>query len=284
MPTNPAEQQLASGLYVVATPIGNLADLSPRAAYVLANAVIIAAEDTRTSGHLVRHAGATGRLLSLTEHNVLQRRPELLAAAAAGIVALVSDAGTPAISDPGARLVEAAHASGVSVFAVAGPAALAAALSVSGFDGSDAHFLGFLPKTRAARRTRLQAAASAAATLIFFESPGRISAALEDVAAALADPEVCVCRELSKLHEESVRGRASALALRFRESRGEFTVVVRTPPVAAAALEASAVRAYMAEMQRAGARRSPAAAEASRRYGVTRDLAYGFWEESARES
>ena len=284
MTSNPSEQRLKPGLYVVATPIGNLADLSPRAAFVLAAAVLIAAEDTRTSGPLVKRAGGTGRLVSLTEHNVEARAAGLIAAAREGVVALVSDAGTPAVSDPGARLVEAAHAGDVAVFAVAGPSALAAAVSVSGFDGSDVHFLGFLPRTRAERRARLSEASRVASTLVFFESPGRVAATLEDVATALGDPEVCVCRELTKLHEETVRGRASTMTERFREGRGEFTVVVRSPAAAQEDVDESQVRDYMAGMQRAGARRSGAAAEAARRFGVGREVAYALWDGAAAES
>ena len=196
----------------MATPIGNLADLSPRAANLFAAALLVAAEDTRVSGKLVRGAGGAARLLSLNEHNVGERTPAILEAARVGPVALVSDAGTPGVSDPGARLVEAAHLAGIPVVAVPGPSALAAAVSVSGFDGSDVHFLGFLPHARGERKGRLLAAASTAATLVFFESPNRLAATLLDLTEVLADPEVVVCRELTKVHEEAVRGRASGLA------------------------------------------------------------------------
>lgn len=268
----------APGLYVVATPIGNLGDLSQRALELLGGADLIAAEDTRVSGKLLKIAGGTGRMVSLTEHNVGQRTPELLAAARVGVVALVSDAGTPVVADPGARLVDAAHAAGVPVVAIPGPSALAAALSVSGFEGSDVHFLGFLPRGAGQRTTLLAAAAETASVLIFFESPNRLPAVLGELAAALGDPEVAVCRELTKVHEEVVRGRASALAVRFAGTRGECTVVVRIDPKANA--DAAEVRTYMAEMQRAGARRAGAAAEAARRFTVGRDAAYAMWDES----
>ncbi|MEO9255236.1 MAG: SAM-dependent methyltransferase, partial [Tepidiformaceae bacterium] len=153
------------GLYVVATPIGNLGDISPRALQVLGTATLIAAEDTRTSAKLVHMANGTGRLVSLTEHNVNARIPELLAKASEGVVALVSDAGTPVIADPGARLVDAAHDADMTVVAIPGPSALAAAVSVSGFSGEDVHFLGFLPKPKAERKTRLLKAAVNAAVL-----------------------------------------------------------------------------------------------------------------------
>jgi 16S rRNA (cytidine1402-2'-O)-methyltransferase len=217
--------------------------------------------------------------VSLTEHNVDQRVPSLLEAAAEGIVALLSDAGTPAIADPGARLVEAAHASGVAVFAIPGPSALAAAVSVSGFDGSDVHFLGFLPKKRGERLARLAKAAAASRTLVFFEAPGRLSGALNDLREALNDPEVVVCRELTKRHEEVVRGRASDLAPRFVGALGECTVVVRSPGHEAG--NDDEIAAYLAEMQRAGARQSAAAAEAARRFGCTRQRAYALWPQTA---
>lgn len=266
------------GLYVVATPIGNLGDFSERARAVLRASAVVAAEDTRTSKKLLDLAGSHARMLSLTEHNVEARIPEILARAREEVVALVSDAGTPAVADPGARLVEAAHAAGVPVVAVPGPSALAAALSAAGFDGSDVHFLGFLPKGAGERAERLRSAAAGAATLVFFESPARLPRTLNELADWLDDPEAVVCRELTKVHEEVVRGRASALAARFAGTRGECTVVVRSPRATRAADEAE-VAAYMAEMQRAGARRSAAAAEASRRFGVSRDTAYAQWQE-----
>lgn len=274
-----AGQTWRAGLYAVATPIGNLADLSPRAAECLRRAAVVAAEDTRTAGLLLREAGSGARSVSLTEHNVGQRAPELVAAARDGIVALVSDAGTPVVADPGGRLVDAAHEAGVPVFAVAGPSALTAALSVSGFDGSDAHFLGFLPKGRAERRTRLTEAARTAATLVLFESPNRLAETLEDIAAALEDPPVAVSREITKLHEETVRGRASELARHFASARGEVTVAIDVREFGRGANDDAAVRAYMTEMQRAGARRSPAAAEAAKRFGVPRSVAYEAWDE-----
>ena len=269
------------GLYVVATPIGNLGDLSPRAQSILREAAVVAAEDTRMSGTILRLAGSEARLVSLTEHNVEQRTPELLAAARDAAVALVSDAGTPVVADPGGRLVDAAHAAAISVFAIPGPSALAAAVSVSGFPGDDVYFLGFLPRPRGERLARLTSAALAAGVLVFFESPNRLSATLVELTTALGDPPVAVCRELTKVHEEVVRGTASELAARFVATRGECTVVVDTRGCGAKDAEVEAVAAYMAEMQRAGARRSLAAAEAARRFGVRREQAYGLWDESS---
>jgi 16S rRNA (cytidine1402-2'-O)-methyltransferase len=223
----------------------------------------------------VRRAGGAARLVSLTEHNVAERAPELLEAAKTACVALVSDAGTPIVSDPGARLVNAAHDAGIGVFAIPGPSALAAAVSVSGFAGDDVHFLGFLPRQQGERRRRLEATAATAAVLVYFESPGRLAASLTDVAETLADPRVAVCRELTKLHEEVVRGCASALATRFGATKGECTVVVEVR--ARQAADAGDVQRYMAEMHRAGARRAPAAAQAAQRFNLPRSVAYDAW-------
>ena len=155
---------------------------------------------------------------------------------------------------------------------------MAAALSVSGFEGSDAHFLGFLPRGAAERKTLLAKAARTAAVLVFFESPNRLAAVLAELASVLRNPEVAVCRELTKIHEEVVRGRAAELAERFIATRGECTVVVRVE--AEANDDLGVVRAYMAEMQRAGARRAGAAAEAAKRFTVGRDAAYAMWDEA----
>lgn len=262
------------GLYVVATPIGNLQDLSPRATETLRRAAVVAAEDTRTSGALVRSTGSQARLVSLTEHNVTQRTPELLAAARESVVAIISDAGTPAIADPGARLVAAAHQEGVPVFGVPGPSALATAVSVSGFDRMPVIFLGFLPRPKGDRVRALQAAAPGGGTVVFFESPGRLAATLAELADLFDDPGTVVCRELTKIHEEVVRGAASALAQRFENARGECTVVFEAPARDALA----GAEPLLAAMKRAGARQSAAAAEVARLTGLTREQCYKLWD------
>ena len=261
----------------MATPIGNLGDFSPRASEIIAQARVMAAEDTRVSGRLVKMAGASSRMVSLTEHNVMQRAPGLVVEALAGVVVLVSDAGTPGVADPGARLVEAMHAAGITVVAVPGPSALAAAVSVSGFDGSDVYFIGFPPRQRAARISRFMKAATVARTIVYFESPGRLSPSLRDLSEALGNPETVVCRELTKIHEEVVRGRASALAERFEGTLGECAVVVRSPELAQPTADEADLVDYMAEMRRAGAQRARAAGEASSRFGVARKDAYAAW-------
>ncbi|MCZ2111693.1 MAG: 16S rRNA (cytidine(1402)-2'-O)-methyltransferase [Dehalococcoidia bacterium] len=280
MPDMSPNTRFEPGLYVVATPIGNLGDLSPRACATLTEAQIVAAEDTRTSAVILRQAASTAPMVSLTEHNVAQRIPELLAAAREGVVALVSDAGTPVVADPGARLVDAAHEASIRVFTVPGPSALVAALSVSGFAGDDVHFLGFLPRPKGQRIERLQHAAGTASVLVFFESPNRLPATLGEVAECIGDPRVVVCRELTKLHEEVVRGRASELSAHFPRAKGEITVVVEVPSGQIEAVNDDDVLAYLGEMKRAEARRSPAAAEAARRFGIERTRAYQLWEQA----
>ncbi len=278
MPKDTADQPLRPGLYIVATPIGNLGDLSPRASHVLASASLVAAEDTRTSRKLPPLAGTSTPMVSLTEHNFEGRKRQLLYAARAGVVAVISDAGTPGIADPGSRLVAAALDEGITVVAVPGPSALAAALSVSGAGPGAVAFLGFLPRQVSKRLAMLEKLPLAGIeTAVFLESPGRVADSLRSVAEAFADPLVVVCRELTKLHEEVVRGRASELAQQFEDTRGEFTVVVHIPPAEHEEAGLAEVRAYMEEMQRAGAHRSGAAAEAVRRFGVARAVAYACW-------
>lgn len=266
-----------AGLYVVATPIGNLDELAPRAAEALRRASVVAAEDTRVTATLLRRAGSQAPTLSLTEHNVMSRAPQLLDAARDGVVVLVSDAGTPAVADPGARLVAAAHAAEVPVHTVAGPSALAAAISVAGFDAAVVAFLGFLPRPKGERLARLRAAATEDVALVFFESPKRLAATLAELAEMFDDPETVVCRELTKLHEEVARGRASALAGRFREARGECTVVVRVSQ--ASNPREGTAEALLAAMKRAGARRPAAAGEVARVTGASRDALYAQWDE-----
>lgn len=224
-------------------------------------------------------------MVSLTEHNVDARKRQLLDAARTGVVALVSDAGTPGIADPGGRLVTAALEEGILVVPVPGPSALAAALSVSGAGPGAVAFLGFLPRQAGKRLAAFERLPLAGIeTAVFLEAPGRVADSLRSVAEAFGDPDVVVCRELTKLHEEVVRGSASELAERFANPRGEFTIVVHLPVPAADEADLAEVRDYMGEMQRAGAHRGGAAAEAVRRFGVARAIAYSFWTESDGET
>jgi 16S rRNA (cytidine1402-2'-O)-methyltransferase len=230
-------------LQVIATPIGNLADLSERAREALAQADIIAAEDTRHTGALLKALGLATPLLSLHEHNESRRVPALLTRLAQGErVALVSDAGTPLLSDPGYELVRAAISAGFEVSVIPGPSAITAALAVAGLPTDRFCFEGFLPARERERRAALEALAHERRTLVFFEAPHRIAAALADMAAVLGpEREAVVARELTKAHETLYRGTLSELAARAATeanfARGEITLVVRGAPAAAAGVD-----------------------------------------------
>src|ERR1700751_180610 len=198
---------LAPGFYLVATPIGNLRDLSLRALEILAAADVIACEDTRVTRKLLSHDGIGTPLTPYHDHNAATARPKLIAPLAEGArVALVSDAGTPLVSDPGYRLVRAAQAAGHPVTAAPGPSAVLAALAVAGQPPDRFFFEGFLPAKEAARRTRIAELARIPATLVLFETGPRLAAALADLAAGFGAREAAVCRELTKLYEEVRRG------------------------------------------------------------------------------
>ncbi len=220
-------------LYVVATPIGNQSDLSARAREILADADLIAAEDTRHTGRLLRTLGVRRPMISLHEHNEQARVPELLARLEDGVtIALVSDAGTPLISDPGFRLVAAARSAGLTVSPIPGPCAAVAALSVAGLPTDRFVFEGFLPSRGAARRRRLEALLGERRTLVFYESVHRIVALLKDLAEILGpDRQASVARELTKLHETVTGGALADLAQAVEQDtatrRGEYVVVVR---------------------------------------------------------
>ncbi|HEY2981277.1 MAG TPA: 16S rRNA (cytidine(1402)-2'-O)-methyltransferase [Anaerolineales bacterium] len=215
-------------LYLVATPIGNLEDMSPRAVRVLREAKLIAAEDTRHTGKLLKHFEIKTKLTSYFEHNKLNKLDTILNALAAGDVALVSDAGSPGINDPGFELVRAALASGFDVRPVPGPSAPVAALTVSGLPTDSFLYLGYLPHKASDRRARLKEAADQPHTLIFLESPYRVTDALEDILAVLGDRRVAVAREMTKMFEEYWRGTVSEAVEYFKSQppRGELTLVV----------------------------------------------------------
>jgi 16S rRNA (cytidine1402-2'-O)-methyltransferase len=228
-----AAPPLAPGLHLVATPIGNLRDVSLRALEVLAAADVIACEDTRVTRKLLAHYGIAAPLTPYHDHNAATALPKLVARLGEGArVALVSDAGTPLISDPGYRLVRAAQAQGHPVTAVPGASAVLAALGVAGLPTDRFFFEGFLPAKEAARRTRIAALARIPATLVLFETGPRLAASLADLAAGLGEREAAVCRELTKLHEEVRRGTLGELARVYRDlpdPRGEI-VIVTAPP------------------------------------------------------
>jgi 16S rRNA (cytidine1402-2'-O)-methyltransferase len=215
-------------LYIVATPIGNLEDMSPRAIRILKEASLIAAEDTRHTGKLLKHFEIETPLTSYFEHNKLNKLDSILDKLSNGDVALVSDAGTPAINDPGYELVKAALASGFDVRPVPGPSAPISALAVSGLPTDSFLYLGYLPHRSSERRKSVGQIASLPCTLIFLESPHRIVESLEDLLSVFGDRRVCVAREMTKMFEEYWRGNISGAVEYFKSKkiRGEFTLVV----------------------------------------------------------
>ena len=215
-------------LYLVATPIGNLEDMSARAIRVLREASLIAAEDTRHTGKLLKHFQIETQLTSYFEHNKLNKLEFILEKLSTRDVALVSDAGTPAINDPGYELVKAALASNYAVVPVPGPSAPIAALTVSGLPTDAFLYLGYLPQKTSERHKRLQEVESQPFTLIFLESPHRIVESLEDILLILGDRKICVAREMTKMFEEYWRGDVQGAVAYFKSqpARGEFTLVV----------------------------------------------------------
>jgi 16S rRNA (cytidine1402-2'-O)-methyltransferase len=220
-------------LYVVSTPIGNLEDTTFRSIRVLGEVAAIACEDTRTTRRLLDHYGIKTPCVSYHEHNEAARSPELVERMESGeSLALVTDAGTPVVSDPGFRLVSLAAKRGIPVVPIPGPSAVTAALAVSALPPDRFLFCGFPPRKPGERRRFLEESGGAGATMVFYEAPHRVLETLQDMVELLADPEVAVARELTKIHEEVLRGKASEVMaeLRGRESvRGEFTIVVEAP-------------------------------------------------------
>jgi 16S rRNA (cytidine1402-2'-O)-methyltransferase len=253
---------LAGALYVVATPIGNLGDVTLRALETLAAADLVACEDSRVTQVLLERYGIRRPLTTYHEHNADRRRPEILAAlAAGGAVALVSDAGTPLVSDPGFRLVKAAVEAGHRVVPLPGASAAVTALSAAGLPTDAFLFAGFLPPKQGARRRRIEELATVPATLVFYEAPHRLAESLADLAAVLGDGRrAVVARELTKLFEELIRDGLGALAARIAAEpvKGEIVVVVEPPPAAEAATEADTDTLLLAALDRL-----PAAAAAS---------------------
>jgi 16S rRNA (cytidine1402-2'-O)-methyltransferase len=228
-----AVRPLAAGLHLVATPIGNLGDVTLRALETLAAADLVACEDTRVTSRLLERYGIRTTLTPYHDHNAAAARPRILARIRdGGAVALVSDAGTPLVSDPGYRLVRAAQDEGFAVTAVPGPSAVLAALAVAGLPTDRFFFEGFLPPKDAARRARIAELARIPATLVLFETGPRLADALAALADGLGDRPAAVCRELTKLHEEVRRDTLVALARAYAaggETRGEFVLVVAPP-------------------------------------------------------
>lgn len=263
-------------LYLVATPIGNLSDITHRALQVLRDVDLIACEDTRHTQKLLNHYGITTKTISYHEHNEQQRAAQLIDQLKQGSnIAVVSDAGTPSISDPGFRLVRAAIENKVPVVPVPGPSALISALIAAGLPTDEFFFAGFLPPRSNARRARLSELQSVPGTLIFYEAPHRLAAALKDAHEILGERDAVVARELTKVHEEIRRGRLSELSKHYEgeEPRGEIVVLIDRNVISAAQPQLS-IAVLVHQFEQEGLDQRAALKKAARELGISRAEAY----------
>ncbi len=281
-------------LYIVGTPIGNLEDLTPRAARILAEVSLVAAEDTRVTRRLLSHLGIRPRTTSFHQHNWREKMDGVLAELAEGDVALVTDAGMPGISDPGSELVVAAAEAGFNVEVVPGPSAVTAALSLSGFSGDAFLFLGFLPRRKIDRLAALREASMSAVPLVLFEAPHRLRATLADLDTVFGGRQLAVCRELTKLHEEVFRGAAAQALDHFTLPRGEVVLVVQGwqaedsgQPGAGGEDEVATelnLRQMLSDLKEDGVRAKDAVAAVAESTGLAKNRVYQAWVELGRES
>jgi 16S rRNA (cytidine1402-2'-O)-methyltransferase len=270
---------MAGTVYLVATPIGNLEDITHRALRILAEVDLVACEDTRRTGLLLDHYGIKTKLISYHEHNERERATELDAMLLEGrSIAVVSDAGTPGICDPGYRLVNEALSHGINVVPVPGPVAFIAALTASGLPTDEFFFGGFLPARAQARRQRLEQLRSLSSTLVFYETPHRIAQALADAREVLGERQAAVARELTKIHEEIVRGRLSELAARFggdQPARGEMVLIIDRLVIETEGTEKLPdLLALVEQYENEGLDHRAALKRAARHLGISRDEAY----------
>lgn len=263
-------------LFVVGTPIGNLEDISRRALRVLGEVSLIAAEDTRTTRHLLTAFGIKTPLTSFFEHSGRVKITRLLEALERGDVALVSEAGTPGVSDPGYPLIVAAVEKGFPVVPIPGPSAVATALSISGLPADQYLFLGFLPRRHSDRLRVLRGVTSLPFTLVIYEAPHRLRAALEDLLTALGPRPLVACRELTKLHEEIYRGTIQDALEHFLQPRGEFTLVVGGGSAEQPGAEADA-EDLLRELHARGMGGKEAVAEVAAATGESRRKLYRLW-------
>jgi 16S rRNA (cytidine1402-2'-O)-methyltransferase len=274
---------MAGTLYIVATPIGNLEDITQRALRVLREVDLIACEDTRHTQRLLNHFGIKTKTISYHEHNERERTEELCQLLASGKnIALVSDAGTPLVSDPGFRVVNAAIERDFTVVAIPGAAAFVTALVGSGMSADQFLFAGFLPSRANARRAKLETLREVPATLIFYEAPHRVAATLKDAVAVLGNRQAVVARELTKLHEEIARGTLADLTKRFSDQallRGEIVLIIGAEPIASSETESAEVSPQrlserVSELEREGLSAKEALKRAARELGIKRAEAY----------
>ena len=264
-------------LYLVATPIGNLEDVTLRALRVLKEVGLIAAEDTRTTRKLLAAHGISAKVTSYYEGNKDRKTPQLLQALERHDVAVVSEAGMPGLSDPGYELVQAAIERGIPVAPVPGASAVIAALVVSGLPTDQFVYLGFLPRRAGERRRLLQEEAQERRTLVAFEAPHRVRRAFQDIEAALGDRRIAVCRELTKVYEEVFRGTVTEALEHFTEPRGEFTLVMEGARPSPPSADDGEVQRQLMALRKAGVPPGRAVSQVAKTLGVERARVYGLW-------
>ena len=282
-------------LFIVGTPIGNLEDLTPRAARILSEVALVAAEDTRVTRRLLNHLNIRTRTTSFHQHNWRGKLDEVLAALAEGDVALATDAGMPGVSDPGSELVSAASNAGFKVEVVPGPSAVTAALALSGFVGDAFSFLGFLPRRKKDRQSSLREVLYSAVPLVIFEAPHRLRATLTDLELIFGDRQLAVCREITKRHEEVFRGTASEGLEHFDLPRGEVVIVIQgrvidstllsdTESADAQANQEKEIRQRLIRLKQDGIRAKEAVASVAEYSGLPNNRVYRIWVELGRDS
>ncbi len=264
-------------LYIVPTPIGNLEDITLRALRVLEEVDLIAAEDTRVTRKLLARYSISTPTTAFHDHNRAQKTPYLLDMLPEKDIALVSDAGTPTLNDPGQQLVAAAASAGFTITALPGASAITTAAAVSGIPAAGFVYLGYLPSRKAARARFLEGIASEPNTLVAFETPHRLTASLKDILEALGDRRLAVCRELTKLHEEVFRGTVSEAIDHFTEPRGEFTLVMEGADDTTTPVPREDAREILARLKGQGASARDAIATAMATTGLSRRELYAIW-------
>jgi 16S rRNA (cytidine1402-2'-O)-methyltransferase len=264
-------------LYVVATPVGNLEDMTLRSIRILKEVKLVAAEDTRKTRHLLTHYSIPTPATSYFEHNKLTKLEYILDKLQTEDVALVSDAGMPGISDPGYELISAAAGLNIPVVPIPGPSAVITALAVSGLPTDSFLYLGFLPPKAAGRRRLLKSRAGETSTLVLFESPHRLTESLDDMLAVLGDRRSAVCRELTKVHEEIFRGTLSLAKEHFTAPRGEFTLVVEGLQESSPKIVDGKIEKEMVRMHKSGLTAREAIKKISAETGLSRKVLYQAW-------
>jgi len=268
-------------LYVVATPIGNLEDISLRALRILREVKLIAAEDTRKTRRLLTTYDIKTPMTSYFEHNKLTKLDYILSRLKEDDIALVSEAGTPGVSDPGYELIAAASRSGITVVPIPGASAITTALTISGLATDRFTYLGFLPRKMGDRRKLLESVAAEPGTLIILETPHRLAAALKTIVAVLGDRRIAVCRELTKLHEEVFRGTISQAVEHFSQPRGEFTLVIEGKVEAETSGLSEDITRHLKALRLSGIKAKEAVAQVAAETGLSRKELYRAWLEQA---